>query len=339
VNRRSFLLGSAALFASPGPAAAEKPRDLPLEPQQITVTARPIRSFKVGEPERRRFGDLDFLGGLELASTFRGFGGFSGLRFTDAAGRRFLAVSDAGIWLEGTLTAEGETPTGVTAARMAPMRDERGRSVAGTWRGDAESLALRGDEAFVGFEAINEIRRFSRAGDVLVANGSPIPVPAGVRDLRRSRGLEGLDVFPARSRHAGALFAAAESPLREESHMRAWIIGGPAPGQLRIVQREDYDLTEVAFLPSGDLLILERRVRIPFGAWFRIRRVEAARIQAGATLDGPVVIEADMTHTIDNMEALAVHRAQDGAHILTIMSDDNYSLLQRTILLRFRLAE
>jgi hypothetical protein len=39
------------------------------------------------------------------------------------------------------------------------------------------------------------------------------------------------------------------------------------------------------------------------------------------------------------MEALAVHRNAAGETILTLISDDNFNPLQRTILLRFALVQ
>ena len=56
-----------------------------------------------------------------------------------------------------------------------------------------------------------------------------------------------------------------------------------------------------------------------------------------AVLDGPELIFADMGHQVDNMEGIAVHRAADGALVLTLVSDDNFSPLQRTLLLQFSL--
>ena len=44
-----------------------------------------------------------------------------------------------------------------------------------------------------------------------------------------------------------------------------------------------------------------------------------------------------MGYQIDNMEGLSVHRAPDGALVLTLISDDNFSPLQRTVLLQFTL--
>ena len=46
-----------------------------------------------------------------------------------------------------------------------------------------------------------------------------------------------------------------------------------------------------------------------------------------------------MGQQIDNMEALSVHRTADGALVLTLISDDNFSQLQRTLLLQFTLAD
>ena len=49
-----------------------------------------------------------------------------------------------------------------------------------------------------------------------------------------------------------------------------------------------------------------------------------------------VLLDLDLAHEIDNMEGLAIHR-EAGRTIVTMISDDNYSSLQRTILLEFDL--
>jgi hypothetical protein len=56
-------------------------------------------------------------------------------------------------------------------------------------------------------------------------------------------------------------------------------------------------------------------------------------------VDGPVLTYADMGQQVDNMEALSVHRTADGTLVLTLISDDNFSALQRTMLLQFTLAD
>jgi hypothetical protein len=58
-----------------------------------------------------------------------------------------------------------------------------------------------------------------------------------------------------------------------------------------------------------------------------------------AVVDGLVLIEADLGDEIDNMEGLNVHRTADGEIVLTLISDDNFSPVQRTLLLQFTLAD
>ncbi|MDP3897223.1 MAG: hypothetical protein Q8Q62_11160, partial [Mesorhizobium sp.] len=72
---------------------------------------------------------------------------------------------------------------------------------------------------------------------------------------------------------------------------------------------------------------------------FRIRRIDLATIRAGATLDGPIILSADMSSQIDNMEGLDVWTRADGATMVSIVSDDNHSMLQRNLYLEFRLLD
>jgi hypothetical protein len=66
--------------------------------------------------------------------------------------------------------------------------------------------------------------------------------------------------------------------------------------------------------------------------------VPLAAVKPGALVDGAELIFADMAYQVDNMEGLSVHRAADGALVLTVISDNNFSPLQRTLLLQFTLA-
>jgi hypothetical protein len=75
------------------------------------------------------------------------------------------------------------------------------------------------------------------------------------------------------------------------------------------------------------------------GIAMRLRRIAITDIAPGAVVDGPVVMAADMRYQIDNMEGLAVHRRADGSTILTLISDDNFFILQRTLLLQFKLLD
>jgi hypothetical protein len=71
----------------------------------------------------------------------------------------------------------------------------------------------------------------------------------------------------------------------------------------------------------------------------RIRRIPLSAIRPNALVDGPVLIEADLGEEIDYMDGLSVHRATDGQIVLTLISNDNCSPVQRTLLLQFTLAD
>ncbi len=85
--------------------------------------------------------------------------------------------------------------------------------------------------------------------------------------------------------------------------------------------------------------MLERRFRYSEGVKMRIRRIAAKDLKPGALLSGEVLLEANDSLNIDNMEGIAVHRAASGETILTLMSDDNFSALQRTLLMQFALPD
>ncbi|MCY1559240.1 hypothetical protein D9M68_962560 [compost metagenome] len=54
-------------------------------------------------------------------------------------------------------------------------------------------------------------------------------------------------------------------------------------------------------------------------------------------VDGEVIFEADMRHQIDNMEGLDVVVRPDGEVRVIVVSDDNHSILERNLMLEFRL--
>ena len=54
-------------------------------------------------------------------------------------------------------------------------------------------------------------------------------------------------------------------------------------------------------------------------------------------VDGEPLIVADLAYQIDNMEGIAVHRNARNETIVTLVSDDNFSFLQRNLLLQFAL--
>ena len=89
----------------------------------------------------------------------------------------------------------------------------------------------------------------------------------------------------------------------------------------------------------GDLLLLERKFSWLGGVGIRIRRVALASVVPGAVIDGPAIFNADLGNEIDNMEGIDAHVTGEGDTVLTLISDDNFSMIQRNLLLQFTLVE
>ena len=102
-----------------------------------------------------------------------------------------------------------------------------------------------------------------------------------------------------------------------------------------VKRTDDFDVSDCTILPPGELLLLERRFSPARGLAMRIRRIPLVDIKGGAVADGRSMIEADLGYQIDNMEGIAVHNAASGETIVTLISDDNFSVIQRNLLLQF----
>lgn len=334
-RRRALGLVGAGLLlpATGGVAAARAP--VPPAPVDIEIRSFPINAFVPREADKKQFGAFEFRGGLELQSDYRGFGGLSAIR-TEAGGQRLVAISDQGQWLTARIDLEGNRLSGLSQARMAAILGPGGRPLAQTGNWDTESLWIEGGTAWIGVERTHRIFRFDTFGrEGVLARGNPTPVPMGSERMPSNRGIEALGVLPRPSALAGTLLAISERALTAQGDIRAFLIGSGPAREFYVKRTNDFDVTDLAFLPGGDLLLLERWFSAWRGVAFRVRRIDLAAIRPGATVDGPIVLSADMSSQIDNMEGIAVHRNGEGETIVTIVSDNNFSFLQRTLLLQF----
>jgi hypothetical protein len=311
---------------------------LPDPPARIEVHAIPITSFDARDPDRRRFGALEFRGGLELNSPYREFGGLSSLNMRPD-GAHFITLSDKGRWFRGRIVYRDGKPDALVEVETAPALGPDGKPLAGRGWFDTESLAERDGVLYVGIERVNQIVRFDYARDGLLARAQVVPVPPDVKTLPNNKGLECLTAPPKGMPLADGLIAISERGLDADGNLKGYIVGGASAGAFSVKRSDEYDISDCAVTPDADLLLLERRASWRQGISIRMRRVPLNDVRAGALLEGKVLIEADMGFQIDNMEGLGIHRAPDGTLILTLVSDDNFSAIQRTILLQFALVE
>ena len=308
----------------------------PAAPIRVQVDATPITSFDNRDPSRTRFGALEFRGGLVLSSSHPAFGGISAIH-VEPDGQRFVAITDQGSWLRGRITYQDRRPIGITDAEMAPILGSNGRPLAARGWYDVESLTERDGMFYIGIERVEQIVRFDYRGEGLLARGEPIAVPPDFRTFAYNKSLECLTSPPTGSPHAGDLITVIERSLDSAGNLRSFVLAGNDVTRFSTKRTDDFDVSDCTILPPGDLLLLERRSSPARGVAMRIRRIPLADIKADAVIDGRSLIEADLGYQIDNMEGISVHRAESGETIITLVSDDNFSVIQRNLLLQFAL--
>jgi hypothetical protein len=326
-----LLLAAAVGVANVAPVYAA-----PASVERMDVSTRQITRFEIRR-DRTQFGPLEFIGGFELTASSPHFGGFSAMRFL-TPGEDFVGVADTGFWFFGKVTRDAEQrPTGMADFRMVQMVDEVGEPIDEKWRVDAESLAVKGKIATVGFERNHRIAEFHIDPDDMRAPLRQLDFLVPKRELRLNRSFETLAYAPEGGALEGALVVVTERSLDKQGNVFAAVLSGPQKGVFTVVRSDGFDVTDGAFLPNGDLLLLERSFTLMKGLRMRLRRLPVDSIGRGKVADGPVLMQAGMRYQIDNMEALDVWRRADGALIVSLMSDDNQSILQRSLYLEFRL--
>lgn len=312
---------------------------MPVVAEDATVTAVQLPRFMnaaVGE----RVQNLVFRGGLQLTSVTDTFGGISGLGFVDDNGG-LVAVSDRGNFIAAKLIHDDAgRPLSLVGATVTPIKNSSGADLPRAYVRDAEALSIvyrEGGAAAVrvGYENLTRVADFMLENGIPVGAAREIPIPQWLGDTRTNEAIEALCIAPPTSPVAGSTVILTEGVPSGDDARAGWMLGRADTGPLSYRPGPGLNPTDCAFLPDGDLLVLERGVALlAFG--MRLVRIPAAEVRPGATLQGDVLIEG-VGGDIDNMEAVAVHTGPGGETRIIIASDNNFNDWQRNLLLEFSL--
>jgi hypothetical protein len=277
-------------------------------------------------------GPLRPLGWLEVDRARLGFGGLSGLHL--APDLTLTAVSDLARFAQFRLVLDAALqPVGLELLRTGPLRDGSGRPLARGYTGDAEALVRLPDGSWlVAFERWHRIRRYRD----LDGPGDFAPAPPGIERAPANAGLESLALLAD-----GRWLAIAEDMAVPDlpGATAAWL-RGPA-GWMRLAWRPASGMNPVdaVGLPDGGALVLERGFSFLAGFSGRITRIPATALDAaapGSVLQGEELLRFWPPLPVENFEGIAVTR-HAGRLLVTVVSDDNQSRFQSTILALFEL--
>jgi hypothetical protein len=332
---------AAAIILVVAPAFADKPADMPAGVVPVTVTAIPI-DFDRDNPDHKEFGKLTWLGGFNLFANSSFFGGYSALAI-DPAGKSLLSISDAGTWLHVTLDYDGRKLKGVSGATIGPILGTDGKPLSSDTERDSEGFALidgtpSKGTGYVSFERDHRIERYAFTPQRFGPPTGRVALSPDAKRMDANRGIEAMTYIRS-GKLAGTLVAFGERFPDKDGNLRGWLIGGPTPGPIALKNIRGFDISDAAPLPDGGMVVLERRFRYSEGVKMRIRRIDVKELKPGAVINGEILLEATDSLNIDNMEGITAHRSASGETILTLISDDNFSPLQRTLLMQFALPE
>ncbi len=286
---------------------------------KFTVTALLLIAPGVfAQDQRQPVPQARFLSSYSPGNDIAGFGGLSGFEISKD-GQLFFALSDRSILFEGQLSREDGIISSLTLRPAMPLLSGNGQIFRGK-SGDSEGLALSptGDLT-ISFEGIP---RLSRVPDT---SSGPIHLdrikrPEEFRRLPENAALEALAISKN-----GAFFTMPEDP-RDGGGFPVWRFRNNIWDQPFMISRiGEYLPVGADFGPDGMFYLLERRLGL-LGFASRIRRF---RFSGDNISESGTILETTAGQH-DNLEGIALWRDDQGRIRITMVSDNNYFILQTT---------
>ena len=292
--------------------------------EPLSVKAVPLH-VDVGARVVGPIGALVYRGGVELNSEDSRFGGWSGL-LVGQKGRRMLAISDKGWWLQGELiyNQRGDL-VGVQDTAILPMRSLEPSS---NFTLDAEAVVQTGEGGLI--VAYERQHRLWLYRDVW-SSPKPISMGKALSDLPLNSGIEALVLMAP-----GELLAIPETGTAE-SNFTAFYKTQSSISRVQYPYDSYFRPSDAVRLAPNSLLVLERGYNREVGVGARLVLVQLRVPNGNFEITGDVVVDFGWPIPLENFEGLAIVSRPSAPTYIYLLSDDNYSRAQRTLLMMFEL--
>ncbi len=302
-------------------------------PQPIRLDAIPIELGTKEAASKALAPNVSYAGGWHLTSDEPNFGGLSGLDILEDG--NLLAVSDAGAFVQIDLVSG--VPNG--ASTISYMRGPDGTLLDGKRTSDAEGLHVEFGLAVVSFERDHRVAAFNLDACGAAARGVPVsagsaigadggPAPSGLpEDLPENNGLEALTFSD------GYFLTGIEAGDRTGTPLfRPTVFGGQFDPAGLLPTPRNFKLTGLDTVDEHTYALFRRYVPV-FGNTIEVRRFSSLEHE------GDRLFRLDRSVSVDNFEGIAATKLEDGTVRLFIISDDNFSAQQRSLLMAFDVSE
>ncbi len=303
------------------------PDDVPhIIPEKISLMADPVGW---GEGAGDVLSPLVPVEVYHLTSDHPLLGGLSGLDFLDD--NTLLSVSDMGamVWLD--IEADDLTPD--DSAYLTLLKGEEGQPLDGKDDGDSEGIAWNGEYAFVSLERRHRILAFDL--EACGANARGVPVVAfGAKTFDLGKPVSENSGIEALTDFGRDLLAGVETRTVDMAPL-ARLIDGQVPVFDILIPAPDLtSLTGLEFVSNDDG---SGRLYAVTRSYDPLRGNQIGLVTANISAEGDMSEPEILTIfgkeiTVDNFEGIAVKPIADGKDRIFIISDDNFSDRQRTLL-------
>ena len=264
---------------------------------------------------------LTAVGRIVLKLDLEGFGGLSGIEVFPSGD--FLAITDQGKFIEGSITRLDGEIRSATIFPLSPILDSKGNPLTGHHT-NAEGLAIGPNGSiYIAFEGNHRIMQHATR----TAAGQFLPKHPDFRTLQSNSGLEALAINAD-----GIMLTIPERSGKETRPFPVYQFSGAEWSQTTSIPRDgQFLVTGADFGPDGRFYVLESAFKVPTGFSTRIRRFNFVN----NTLTEGKTLLVTRTNRLDNMEGISVWADESGQTRLTLVSDNNFNPLLRTVIAEY----
>lgn len=279
------------------------------------------------DPERSRVGDLVYMGGIDIPPMGQNIGGLSGLRW-DAESGRLLAITDDARWVWMTPTELNERLVGLGAIEAGPLLGMDGEPLTGKEDGDSESLTRHPKDGgwVVGFERNHRIWHYPKL------SGLPTATDFDISEFGALEDNDGLETLASSELLQLVCVERPSEKTRPNCGWSYWGAGGFGPRLFGATPSDT--IAKSGGVPTDADVLSGDTALILFRSWSRANGNGAAIVSYRPDGTRRELATFRPPLTVDNFEGLAI-REEGERTFLYIVSDDNFSSNQRTLLMKF----
>ncbi|MEM7690526.1 MAG: esterase-like activity of phytase family protein [Pseudomonadota bacterium] len=278
------------------------------------------------DPEQERVGALVYRGGLDIPRMGRNIGGLSALRWDEASGRLLALTDDARfVWM--TPIEKGGRLVGIETIETSDLLGLSGEALTGKEQGDSESLERTAEGAWaIGFERDHRVWVYAGGLDQPPVRSAIDPLEA-LGDLESNGGLE------AMARTGGArLICAERQATPDRANCALSRAGGADVTPFAVAPSEA--VATLGGVPTDAVAVSDDAFAVLFRSYSPADGNSAAIVAHTLTGERMEIATLRPPLSVDNFEGLAARKEGEGLSFY-IVSDDNFSSNQRTLLMKF----